>query len=189
MNTETKFDYCYGEESGQFSFCRIPRQLITGEAFKRLSTDAKLLYALMLERMGLSAQNGWHDEHGRIYIYYTVDEIRAVLNCGNDKAIKLLAELDTVKGIGLIERVKQGQGKPTKIFVKNFSKLTSSQINAPDSTVEANPAEGRSQSCDFTAALTTVFPHSWPLLFRSKLYPRLWTAGKMETQVGGQVKK
>ena len=112
MNTETKFDYCYGEGSGQFSFCRIPRQLMTGEAFKGLSTDAKLLYTLMLERMGLSAQNDWHDEHGRIYIYYTVDEIRAVLNCGNDKAIKLLAELDTVKGIGLIERVKQGQGKP-----------------------------------------------------------------------------
>lgn len=109
MNTETKFDYCYGEGSGQFSFCRIPRQLMTGEAFKGLSTE---LYTLMLERMGLSAQNGWHDEHGRIYIYYTVDEIRAVLNCGNDKAIKLLAELDTVKGIGLIERVKQGQGKP-----------------------------------------------------------------------------
>lgn len=107
----------------------------------------------MLERMGLSAQNGWHDEHGRIYIYYIVDEIRTVLNCGNDKAIKLLAELDTVKGIGLIGRVKQGQGRPTKIFVKNFSRLTSSPINAPDSTVEATPAEGRTQGYDFTAAL------------------------------------
>ena len=160
MNTETKFDYCYKEESGQFSFCRSPCQLITGEAFKGLYTDAKLLYALMLERMGLSAQNGWHDEHGRIYIYYTVDEIRTVLNCGNDKAIKLLAELDTVKGIGLIERVKQGQGRPTKIFVKNFSRLTSSQINAPDSTVEANPAEGRTQGCGFSALLAVAFPQS-----------------------------
>ena len=77
--------------------------------------------------MGLSARNGWHDELGRIYIYFTVNEIRQTLNCGNDKAIKLLAELDTVKGIGLIERVKQGQGKPTKIFVKNISKQIASR--------------------------------------------------------------
>ena len=122
------FDYYYGGESSQFSFCRIPRQLVTGEAFKGLSTDAKLLYALMLERMGLSARNGWYDEQGRVFIYYTVNEIRAVLNCGNDKAIKLLAELDIVKGINLIERVKQGQGKPTKIFVKNFSRQIVSQV-------------------------------------------------------------
>lgn len=189
MNTGATFDYYYGDEGNQFSFCRLPRQLITENTFKRLSTDAKLLYALMLERMGLSARNGWHDELGRIYIYFTVSEIRQTLNCGNDKAIKLLAELDTAKGIGLIERVKQGQGKPTKIFVKNFSWLTKPQNDAPDSTAEADSAENRTLDCDFSVALTAVFPHSWPRLFRSKLYPRLWTAGKMETQVGGQVKK
>ncbi len=118
------FDYYYGDESSQFSFCRIPRQLITGKEFKQLSNDAKLLYALMLERMGLSAQNGWNDNLGRVFIFFTIEEIREVLNCGNDKATKLLAELDTTKGIGLIERVKQGQGKPTKVFVKNFSRQT-----------------------------------------------------------------
>ena len=116
------FDYYYGDESNQFSFCRIPRQIITGPEFKKLSNDAKLLYALMLERMGLSAKNKWRDEQERVYIYFTVKEIREVLNCGNDKAIKLPTELDTPKGIGLIERIKQGQSKPTKIFVKNFSR-------------------------------------------------------------------
>lgn len=124
MPAETTFDYYYGDEGSQFSFCRLPRQLITENTFKGLSTNAKLLYALMLERMGLSARNGWHDKLGCIYIYFTVNEIRQTLNCGNDKAIKLLAELDTIKGVGLIERVKQGQGRPTKIFVKNFSRLT-----------------------------------------------------------------
>lgn len=167
MNTGATFDYYYGDEGNQFSFCRLPRQLITENTFKRLSTDAKLLYALMLERMGLSARNGWHDELGRIYIYFTVSEIRQTLNCGNDKAIKLLAELDTAKGIGLIERVKQGQGKPTKIFVKNFSRLTKPQNDAPDSTAEADSAENRTLDCDFSVALTAVFPHSWPRLFRS----------------------
>ena len=76
MTAEISFDYYYGDESNQFSFYRIPRQLITGDSFKRLSTDAKLLYGLLLDRMGLSAKNGWYDEAGRVYIYYTLDEIQ-----------------------------------------------------------------------------------------------------------------
>lgn len=116
-----KFDFYYGDESGQFSYFRIPRQLVVGEAFRRLSTDAKLLYGLLLDRMGLSAKNGWYDKLGRVYIYYTLDEIQADLNCGHDKATKLLVELDAGRGIGLIERVRQGQGKPTRIYVKRFT--------------------------------------------------------------------
>lgn len=115
------YDYYYGDESIQFSFYRIPRQLITGQQFKKVSTDAKLLYGLLLDRMGLSARNGWYDGVGRVYIYYTLDEIQEKLNCGHEKAVKLLSELDTGKGCGLIERMKQGQGKPTKIYVKRFT--------------------------------------------------------------------
>lgn len=115
------FDYYYRDESEQFSFFRIPLLLITSPKFARMSTDAKLLYGLFLDRMSLSARNEWLDEQGRVYIYYTLDEIQAEICCGHDKAVKLLAELDTPRGVGLIERVKQGQGKPTKIFVKRFA--------------------------------------------------------------------
>lgn len=114
------FDYFYGAQAESYSFIRVPRLLITGEDFKGLSTDAKLLYSLLLDRMGLSMRSGWLDEEGRVYIYYTVDEIQDNLNCGHGKACKLLAELDTAKGIGLIERKKQGQGKPARIYVKQF---------------------------------------------------------------------
>lgn len=124
MAAGTEFDYYYGDESNQFSFYRIPRQLVTGERFKCLSTDAKLLYGLLLDRMGLSAKNGWYDEVGRVYIYYTLDEIQNDLCCGHGKAVKLLAELDNKTGFGLIERVKQGQGRPTKIYVKRFTTRT-----------------------------------------------------------------
>ena len=68
-------DYFYGSQSESFSFFRIPRELIKGERYKELSTDAKLLYGLLLDRMSLSAKNGWYDELGRVYIYYTVEEI------------------------------------------------------------------------------------------------------------------
>lgn len=121
MAEQFQYDYYYGDESNQFSFYRIPRELITGEQFRRLSTDAKLLYGLLLDRMGLSAKNGWYDEQGRVFIYYTLDEIREDLSCGHEKAVKLLSELDTGKGFGLIERVKQGQGKPARIYVKRFT--------------------------------------------------------------------
>ena len=114
-------EYFYGEQADSYSFYRIPRQLITGEKYKGLSVEAKLLYGMMLDRMGLSLRNGWLEKTGRVYIYYTVEEIQSDLGCGHVKAGRLLAELDTVKGIGLIERVRQGQGKPTKIYVKKFS--------------------------------------------------------------------
>lgn len=121
MADKIAFDYYYGDESNQFSYYRIPRELVTGDRFKRLSTDAKLLYGLLLDRMGLSAKNGWYDKAGRVFIYYTLGEIQEDLRCGHEKAVKLLSELDTGKGFGLIERIRQGQGKPTKIFVKRFT--------------------------------------------------------------------
>ena len=104
--------YFYGDEAMQFSYFRIPRQLITHPRFKSLSADAKLLYGLLLDHMGLSIKNKWYDSDMRVYIYYTVDEVCIDLNCGRDKGMKLLAELDTSKGVGLIERVRQGQARP-----------------------------------------------------------------------------
>ena len=115
------YPYFYGNQADAFSYYRIPRALITGREFRHVSTDAKLLYGLLLDRMGLSSRNGWFDSQGRVFIYYTLEEIQEDLNCGRDKAMKLLAELDTPRGVGLIERVRQGQGRPTLIYVKQFS--------------------------------------------------------------------
>lgn len=115
------YPYFYGNQADAFSYYRIPRALITGREFRHVSTDAKLLYGLLLDRMGLSSRNGWFDNQGRVFIYYTLEEIQEDLNCGRDKAMKLLAELDTPRGVGLIERVRQGQGRPTLVYVKQFS--------------------------------------------------------------------
>lgn len=115
------FPYYYGYEAEQYAFYRIPKLLITDERFRCVSTDAKLLYGLMLDRMGLSLKNGWLDRENRVYIYFPVEEVMVLLDCKSEKATKLLAELDIKKGIGLIERVRQGQGKPSIIYVKNFA--------------------------------------------------------------------
>jgi len=132
-------DYFYGDESEQFVFFKIPRQLITDPKFKHVSTDAKLLYSMLLDRMSLSSKHGWYDDTGRVYIYYTLNEICDDMTCGRDKGMKLLAELDTGKGIGLIERVKQGQGRPTKIYVKRFTTQTAPPKPASPSPESSAP--------------------------------------------------
>ena len=114
------FAYHLGMDAEQYAFFRIPKLLITEPYFRRLSTDAKLLYGLMLDRMSLSMRNGWMDDDGHVYIYFTLEEACEQLCCKTDKAVKLFAELDSAKGVGLIRRVKQGLGRPAKIYVLRF---------------------------------------------------------------------
>lgn len=117
---DVEFDYFHGYESEQFAFYRIPKVLFADDYFKDLSSDAKVLYGLMLDRLSLSIKNNWIDEEDRVYIIFTLEQVMQYMNCGKDKGVKILAELDTGKGIGLIERVKRGLGKPAIIYVKSF---------------------------------------------------------------------
>ena len=117
-----EFDYFYTEQSDQFAFYRIPKVLIVEDYFWEMSTEAKLLYGLLLDRVSLSASSGWVDDQRRVYIIYTIRSIMRDLHCGTRKAVKLLKELEAY---GLIEKQIRGQGKPTLIYVKNFSTLFS----------------------------------------------------------------
>ena len=133
MGEPLKFDYYYGIEAEQFSFYRVPRLLIKDERFKGLSSDAKLLYGLMLDRMSLSVKNEWLDEENRAYIIYTVDNIMEDLGCSKPTCTKIMRELDSDNGIGLIEKKRRGLGRPDIIYVKNFA-------SAPEKTTEEKPA-------------------------------------------------
>ena len=70
-------DYFYGTEAEQYTFYRIPKVLFTDPGFRRITADAKILYGLMLDRMGLSIRNGWLDEQERVFIYFTLEEAMA----------------------------------------------------------------------------------------------------------------
>ena len=112
------YDYFYGQQADQFSFYRIPKVLFTDKAFDSISIEAKLLYGILLDRMNLSAKNGWLDKEGRVYIIFTIDEVKESLRCSNKKAAKNLDELENTAG--LIERRRRGLGKPNLLYVKNF---------------------------------------------------------------------
>ena len=125
-------DYFYGQSGELFSYFRIPKALFQDCRFRQLSTDVRTLYGILLDRMSLSVKNGWLDEQGRVYIIYTVREVQESLCCAEHKAVKLFRELE---GIDLIERKRRGLGRPSLIYVKDFSSgLPKAQVqNCPNS--------------------------------------------------------
>ena len=125
--------YFMGEPIDSFTFFRIPKVLFVDQAYKYLSTGAKLLYSLMLDRVMLSTLNEWKDKKGRIFIYFTIKEIMREIECCRQTAVNLLDELEKAD---LIERKKQGMGRPNRIYVKRFESDTSrSSKIEPDKSI------------------------------------------------------
>ena len=117
-------DYFYGQVGELFSFFRIPKALFQEQQFQDLSTDAKTLYGILLDRMSLSVKNEWFDKKGRVFIIFTIEDVKRTLRCADNKATRLLRELEE---FGLIERKRRGQGKPCLVYVKNFSSESSKE--------------------------------------------------------------
>lgn len=110
-----KFYTANGTE--QYAFYKVPKALFSDEKYKAVSTDAKMLYGLLLDRMHLSVKNGWTDKHGRVYQFFTVKQAQELLRFGHEKICRLFSELETAD---LIWRKRQGQGKPSIIYLKKF---------------------------------------------------------------------
>ena len=117
-------DYFYGQAGKLFSFFRIPKALFQEQRFQNLSTDAKTLYGILLDRMSLSVKNEWFDKKGRVFIIFTIEDVKRTLRCADNKATRLLREPEE---FGLIERKRRGQGKPCLVYVKNFSSESSKE--------------------------------------------------------------
>ena len=117
-------DYFYGQAGELFSFFRIPKALFQEQRFQDLPTDAKTLYGILLDRMSLSVKNEWFDKNGRVFIIFTIEDVKRTLRCADNKATRLLRELEK---FGLIERKRRGQGKPCLVYVKNFSAESSKE--------------------------------------------------------------
>ena len=137
-----KFSYYYGKEADQYSFFKIPKILYTDSIFKTLSSDAKVLYAILLDRMSLSMKNGWLDEENKVFIIFTIDEIEETMNIGRNKAINIMKE---IQDFGLIEKKRRGLGKPNIIYVKSFLVETKEE----NRTAEEETKDARSLNVKF----------------------------------------
>ncbi len=153
-----KYDYFYEEQSEQFVFYKVPKVLCTEAEFRNLSSDAKLLYGLLLDRVSLSQRNGWIDEEGRVYVIFTLDNIMFSLNCSDKTATKMLVELEKN---GLIERKRQGMGKPMLIYVKNFIHSENLRFNTRNSydsgLVESTIQDSEKLRCNNTDINNTEY--------------------------------
>lgn len=159
------FDYFYVEQSQQFAFYRIPKVLFTDNRFQKISTEGKVLYGLLLDRVSLSRENGWIDEEGRVYIIFTLNAIRQAMNCAEKSAIKYLTELED---FGLIERIRQGLGKPAIIYVKNFIDQYNLQVktcnNSSSGPVEVPVQDQYNLQPNYTNNNNTDFNNTNPIL-------------------------
>ena len=159
------FDYFYEEQSQQFAFYRIPKVLFTDNRFQKISTEGKVLYGLLLDRVSLSRENGWIDEERRVYIIFTLNAIRQAMNCAEKSAIKYLAELED---FGLIERIRQGLGKPAIIYVKNFIDQYNLQVktcnNSSSGPVEVPVQDQYNLQPNYTNNNNTDFNNTNPIL-------------------------
>ena len=159
------FDYFYEEQSQQFAFYRIPKVLFTDNRFQKISTEGKVLYGLLLDRVSLSRENGWIDEERRVYIIFTLNAIRQAMNCAEKSAIKYLTELED---FGLIERIRQVLGKPAIIYVKNFIDQYNLQVktcnNSSSGPVEVPVQDQYNLQPNYTNNNNTDFNNTNPIL-------------------------
>ena len=164
------YDYYYANESSQYKFYQLPKELFDNPRYENLSDGAKILYGLMLDRMSLSRKNGWIDNEEKVYIIFTLESIMSAMKCKHDKAVKMLAELDSgkkdkngkilIKGVRLIERKKQGQGNPSLIYLRKFFTAKGAD-NAEVKTSESPQSrllENRSQEFGKTEVKTSEIP-------------------------------
>ena len=112
------FNYFYGNQADQYSFVRIPKSMLVEKPFEDLSLGAKLLYGLLLDRMGTAQKNKWIDEENRVYVVYPISEIQEDLGVSKKKAMDYLAELVR---FGLVEKKVRGLGFPNLLYIKKFS--------------------------------------------------------------------
>ncbi len=155
------FDFFYGSDSEQYQFYRVPQVLFTDDRFKNISCEAKLLYGFLLDRTSLSKKSKWVDTDGKTYVFYKQENAQESLNIGKDKAVKIFVELEN---IGLIIRKKQGQGKPTKIYVMNFSnpvsKTNTKVLQKIKSLTESKSKNKTSDADSKTTVQTSKTPKS-----------------------------
>ena len=143
-----KYDYFYGMVTEYFLFYRLPKIFFEKDEFIDVSLEIKVLYSLMLERTNLSATNGWLDNKGRVYIIFTIDDVKKYIGCSDKKAVNLMNDLEKV--YFLIERKRQGLGKPNIIYIKNLIKETVD--NYVDKSVEKQFLKCKNYSSDMLKA-------------------------------------
>lgn len=121
-------------------FYMLPKGLFTNPQYKGLTNTARIVYAILKDRMKLSMQEGWHDENGEVYINFTQETLAQFLNV-TPRAVKQV--MAALKDVGLISTKRQGLGKPNKIYIHKLLPLPlRGEINCPSEVKSDSPIRG-----------------------------------------------
>ena len=114
--------YFYEYEIDNYIYYKIPKPLFADEKYKDMLPLAKVLYGIFLDRNSLSKANGWIDDQGRVFFYYPIKEVMALLNISNKTVTKLMDELEKYD---LLWVYQQGLRKPNALYLGHFELSTS----------------------------------------------------------------
>lgn len=106
-------------------FYMVPKILFTNPFYKGLGANAKLIYAMLKDRMHLSRTNGWADDNGDIYLMFKQTEIQKLMDISHMTCVKAMKQLETYE---LIDIIRQGQQKPNKIYIRKSKNYTSRSL-------------------------------------------------------------
>ena len=118
-------------------FFKFPKWLFD-EPYINLKDRTKLMYMLLWDRLSLSKKNNWYDDDGRVYIYYTIEQLKGELKCSTQSVVIAKKELSD---FGLIEEVRQGVNKPNKIYVYGLLKNRSQDFQNLDEGLLKNRSQ------------------------------------------------
>ena len=129
MTKSTNFNYYEANNVYGALFFQFPKVLMYGEQYKHLSSDAKLAYMVLKDRLEYSLRNNWVDEKGHVYFIFTVKELQDLFNCATEKAVKIKKELQTAN---LLKQIQMGFNPKTKKNEPNRLYLSKLDVKATD---------------------------------------------------------
>ena len=137
MTKSTNFNYYEADNVYGALFFQFPKVLMYGEQYKHLSSDAKLAYMVLKDRLEYSLRNNWVDEEGHVYFTFTNQELENLFNCHNQKVVKIKKELETAhllmqKQLGFNPKTKKNE--PNRLYLSKLDvKATDVYLRGEDS--------------------------------------------------------
>ena len=158
MTKSTNFNYYEADNVYGALFFQFPKVLMYGEQYKHLSSDAKLAYMVLKDRLEYSLRNNWVDEKGHVYFIFTVKELQDLFNCATEKAVKIKKELQTAN---LLKQIQMGFNPKTKKNEPNRLYLSKLDVKATDVYLRGEYGQKKPESLATSGISKIESPHDF----------------------------
>ena len=158
MTKSTNFNYYEADNVYGALFFQFPKVLMYGEQYKHLSSDAKLAYMVLKDRLEYSLRNNWVDEQGHVYFIFTVKELQDLFNCATEKAVKIKKELQTAN---LLKQIQMGFNPKTKKNEPNRLYLSKLDVKATDVYLRGEYGQKKPESLTTSGLSKIESPHDF----------------------------